>query len=176
MIRIKILSAAALALAALSAHAQSPDAAAPTPFRVGVLLGTVEEHGDSEPLAQVTLGVDFDRTWSVEALAAFGVGSWEPFGQEEGRRQFDSAYGARVLATLPLAERWSLVGGLGVVSAKEAVGHGVFVHDKLESKASPMVSLSANYHLGRRWSLGVEVSSFTQAHTFNAGLRSDFHF
>ena len=168
------LTAAALALAALSAHAQSPDAAAATPFRFGLQAGTVQDHGDSEGLLQATLGYEFDRTWSAEALFA-GALDVAPFGQEVGHREFESAWGARVLATLPL-ERWSLVGGLGVVSVREEIGQGYFVHTGHESKASPMVSVSANYRLGRRWSLGVEASSFTEAHTFDLGLRSDFHF
>jgi hypothetical protein len=39
-----------------------------------------------------------------------------------------------------------------------------------------MVSLSAMYRLGRRWSLGAEVSSYTQPHSVNAALRAEFHF
>ncbi len=39
-----------------------------------------------------------------------------------------------------------------------------------------MVSLAADYRLGRRWSLGLEVSSFTVEHTFNVGVHGVFHF
>jgi hypothetical protein len=40
-------------------------------------------------------------------------------GLREGDREFDSAVGARVLATLPVGDRWSLVGGLGVVGFRD---------------------------------------------------------
>ncbi|MBC7666485.1 MAG: outer membrane beta-barrel protein [Caulobacter sp.] len=174
--KIRILSAAALALAALSAHAQSADADAPTHWKFGVQLGTVQDHADTEPVAQVSLGYAFDRTWSVEALANVSLLFIRAGGQGPDDHQFDNAFGGRVLATLPLGERWNVVGGLGVVNFEDEIGNGTIFGSTHQHKTSPMVSLSTNYRLGRRWSLGVEASSFTAANTFNLGLRADFHF
>ena len=173
---IRILAAAALAIGTLSAQAQSTDAEAATHWKFGVQFGTVQDHNDTEPVAQVSLGYDLDRTWSVEALANISMVVVRTGGQQPGQREFDSAFGARVLAALPLAERWSLVGGLGVVAFEDELGNGTLFASTREHKASPMVSLAATYRLGRRWSLGLETSSYTQAHTFNVGLRSEFHF
>jgi len=39
-----------------------------------------------------------------------------------------------------------------------------------------MVSGAAMYRVSRRWSLGLELSSFTAAHTFNAGVKGEIHF
>ena len=52
---------------------------------------------------------------------------------------------------------------------KDETGNGTLLGSDKHTSTSPMVSLAAMYRLGRRWSLGVETSSFTQAHTFNAG-------
>ena len=174
--KIRIVTAAALAIATLSAQAQSTDAEARTHGRFGVQLGTVQDHSDTEPVAQVSLGYDFDRTWSVEALATISLVAIRTGGQQPGDREFDSAVGGRVLATLPLGERASLVAGLGLVAFEDEVGNGTLFESTREHKTSPMVSLAANWRLGRRWSLGVETSSYTQAHTFNVGLRSEFYF
>jgi hypothetical protein len=173
---IRILSAAALAIATLSAQAQSTDAEAATHWKFGVQLGTVQDHNDTEPTAQVSLGYEIDRTWSVEALANVSLLFIRTGGQQPGDREFDSAVGARVLATLPLGERWNLVGGLGMVAFEDEVGNGTLFESTRENRTSPMVSLAATYRLGRRWSLGLETSSYTQAHTLNVGLRSEFHF
>jgi hypothetical protein len=93
---------------------------------------------------------------------------------KQGDREFDNAFGARVLATLPLSERWNLTGGLGVVQSSDEVGTGGW--SVTERKTGPMVSLAAMYRMRRRWSMGVEISSFTRSHTFNAGLRGEIHF
>jgi hypothetical protein len=173
---IRILSVAALAVATLSAQAQSADTEAATHWKFGVQFGTVQDHSDTEPVAQFSLGYALDRTWSVEALASISLISIRTGGQQPGDHEFDGAFGGRVLATLPLGERWNLVGGLGVVSFEDEIGNGTVFESTREHKTSPMVSLAATYRLGRRWSLGVETSSYTQAHTFNVGLRSEFHF
>ena len=178
MICIKNLFVAALALAALSAHAQSAEADAPTHWKFGVQLGTVQDHDDTEPVAQVSLGYAIDRTWSVEALAnvSLVVIRTGAGGQGSDNHQFDAAFGGRVLATLPLGERWNVVGGLGVVNFEDEIGNGTLFGSTHRHATSPLVSLSTNYRLGRRWSLGVEASSFTEEHTFNVGLRGDFRF
>ncbi len=136
----------------------------------------MQDHNNTEPAAQVSLGYDIDRTWSVEALANVSLVILRDGGLQAGDREFDHAVGARVLAALPLGDRWRLVGGLGVVQFEDETGNGTIFGTDKHSKTSPMVSLSAMYRLGRRWSLGVEASTFTQAHTFNAGLRGEFHF
>ena len=93
-----------------------------------------------------------------------------------GDREFDYALGARALATLPLSERWSLVGGLGVVKFEDEVGRGASLDPVTEDRTSPMVSLAASYRMSRRWSLGLEVSTYTKVHGVNAGLRGELHF
>jgi hypothetical protein len=165
-----------LAATACAAQAQPVDAASPTHWRFGVQLGTVQYRNNTEPAAQVSLGYDIDRTWSVEALANVSMLFIRDGGLKEGDREFDHAVGGRVLAALPLGDRWRLVGGLGVVQFEDETGGGPLEDTTKHSKTSPMVSLAAMVRLGRRWSLGVEASSFTQAHTFNAGLRGEFHF
>ena len=165
-----------LAATACAAQAQSSDLASPTHWRFGVQVGTVQDRNNTEPAAQVSLGYDIDRTWSVEALANVSLLFVREGGLQAGDREFDHAMGARVLAALPLGERWRLVGGLGLVQFEDETGAGTLVDNVKHSKTSPMVSLAAMVRLGRRWSLGVEASSFTQAHTFNAGLRGEFHF
>jgi hypothetical protein len=136
----------------------------------------VQDRNNTEPTGQLSLGYAIDRTWSVEALANFSLAFIRDGGLQQGDREFDSAVGARVLATLPLSDRWRLVGGLGVVQFRDETGSGTLSDNVKHSKTSPMVSLAAMFRVGRRWSLGVETSSFTQAHSFNAGLRSEFHF
>ena len=173
---IRFLSAAALAIATMSAQAQSTDAAPASPWKFGVQFGTVQDRDNTEPVAQVSMGYALDRTWSVEALACFSLLFIREGGQQAGQREFDSAVGGRVLANLPLGDRWSLAAGLGVVAFEDEIGNGTLVASNTQHKTSPMLSLAATYRLGRRWSLGVETSSFTQAHTFNVGLRSEFHF
>ncbi len=171
-----MLSAALLAGATFAAQAQSPDEMAPTHWRFGFQFGTVQDHDNTEPTAQLSLGYDINRTWSVEALANVSLLFIRMGGLQPGDREFDSALGARVLATLPLSERWSLAGGLGVVQVEDEIGNGTGLGNTHEYKTSPMVSLAATYRLGRRWSLGIETSSFTQMHSFNTGLRAQFHF
>ncbi|HEY8976001.1 MAG TPA: outer membrane beta-barrel protein [Burkholderiaceae bacterium] len=176
MNKIRILCAAVLAGASFAAAAQSGDDAAPTHWRFGVQLGTVADHNNTEPVGQISLGYDFDRTWSVEALASFSLAFVRDGGLQQGDREFNDAVGARVLAALPMGDRWRLVGGLGLVNFSEDVGVGMPAENDHVHKTSPMVSLAAMYRLGRRWSLGAEVSSFTQPHSVNAGLRAEFHF
>lgn len=171
-----LATAATLACVAFAAQAQAVADMAPTHFRFGVQLGTVQDHNNTEPAAQISLGYDIDRTWSVEALADVSLLFMRMGGLQPGDREFDYAVGARVLANLPLSDRWSLVGGLGLVKFEDEVGAGFYVKNITQDRTSPMVSLAAKYRLGRRWSLGLEVSSFTQVHGFNAGLRGEFHF
>ena len=161
---------------ACAAQAQSVDAMAPTHWRFGVQLGTVQDHDNTEPAGQISLGYDIDRTWSVEALADVSLLFMRDGALQPADRQSNYAVGARALAALPLGERWRLVGGLGVVKFEDETGVGTLSDSVKHTKTSPMVSLAAMYRLGRRWSLGAEVSTFTQAHTFNAGLRGEFHF
>lgn len=94
---------------------------------------------------------------------------------DPGEHEFNSAIGGRVLATLPLGERWSVVGGLGVVSFSDDVGMGIHGVDRT-NKTSPMVSASLMYRKSRRWSFGAEVASFTSAHATSVGLKTEFHF
>jgi len=176
MNKIRILCAALLAGASFVAAAQSGDDAAPTRWRFGIQLGTVQDHGSTEPVGQVSLGYDFDRTWSVEALASVSLLFMRDGWLQQGDHEFTSAVGGRVLATLPMGDRWRLVGGLGLVDVSDDVGNGSVSGNDHVHKTSPMVSLAAMYRLGRRWSLGAEVSSFTQTHGANAGLRAEFHF
>ena len=165
-----------MAAASLGAQAQSADEMAPTHWRFGFQGGVVQDHGRTEPSLQVSLGYDIDRTWSVEALANVSALFIRMGGLNEGEHEFDSAVGGRVLATLPVSDHWNLVGGLGVVQFEEETGHGFDVANSHDHKTSPMVSLAATYRMSRRWSLGLEVSSFTQAHSVNTGLRGEFHF
>jgi hypothetical protein len=172
-----MLFAAVLASAALGVQAQSADAAgaaAVKPFRFGFQFGTVQDHNNTEPVVQLSLGYDFDRTWSVEALGTVSLLFMRMGAMQAGDREFDSAVGARALATLPLAEHWNMVGGLGVVQFRDEVGDGL--HNITNSKTSPMVSLAMMYKKSRHWSFGVELSSYTSVHSFNAGLRSEVHF
>jgi hypothetical protein len=96
-----------------------------------------------------------------------GTDSTQPY-------EFDSAYGARVLAALPVAGNWSLVGGLGVTRIHEE--RGLTIHGYGRDRVGAMVSAAAMYRIDRRWSVGLELSSFTQSHTFDAGLRGEIHF
>ena len=139
-------------------------------------FGTAQGYNRTEPTGQISLGYDIDRTWSVEALANVSLIFIREGGPQPGEREFDDALGGRVLATLPLGDRWSLVGGVGVVQVEHDLGNAGLVGNTHEYKTSPLVSLSAMIRLGRRWSVGLETSSYTSAHTFNAGLRSEFHF
>ncbi len=111
--------------------------------------------------------------WRAPSLSALFI---RVGGLQQGDREFTSAVGARALATLPLGDRWNLVGGLGVVQYQEDVGDGAMLGNVHEHRTSPMVSLAAAYRMSRRWSLGPELSSFTAEHSFNAGIRGEFHF
>ena len=149
---------------------------APTHWRLGIQVGSVQDHNNTEPAAQISLGYDINRTWSVEAVGNVSLLFIRIGGMQQGDREFDYAAGVRVLASLPLSDRWSLVGGLGVVRFEDEVGTGTGADNIIQDRTSPMVSLAASYRMSRRWSLGLEVSSFTQVHGFNAGLRGEFHF
>lgn len=175
MKNLRITCAAVLACASFAAMAQSGDDVAPTHWHFGIQLGTVQDHNNTEPAGQVSLGYDFNRNVSVEALAHISLLIMRIGGLKEGDREFDSAVGGRVLGSLPLGDQWKLTGGLGVVAFQDEIGDatGNNVH---HHKTSPMVSLAAMYRMSRRWSLGAEVSSFTVEHTANAGLRAEFHF
>jgi hypothetical protein len=177
--KIRLLGAAVLAGAAFAAQAQSADDRAPTNWRFGVQLGSVKDRGQTDPAVQISMGYDINRYFSVEALGNLSLlFIREGSGLTEGEHEFDQAFGVRALGTLPLGDRWSLVGGVGVVQFEDEVGTGtgLFGDTRRQSKASPMVSLASTWRIGRRWSLGVEASSFTQAHTTNVGLRGEFHF
>ncbi len=171
---IRILSAAILACASLAAQAQSTDAAPDTHWKAGLQLGTVHDNGKTEPSAQLTFGYDIDRTWSVEALFNVNVLLVRDGTVDTDPYEFDGAYGVRVLAVLPLSERWSLVGGLGVTQVHEE--RGLAIHGPSRDRAGAIVSAAAMYRVSRRWSVGLEASSFTQAPTFNLGLRGEIHF
>ena len=166
-----------MAAAVFSAHAQSADAMAPPHWRFGVQFGAAQDHGKSEPTGQISLAYDLDRTWSVEALANISLIFVRDGDLQAGQREFDSAVGARVLGTLPLGDRWSLVGGLGVVQVESDIGNNlIYAGNEHEYKTSALVSAAAMYRLGRRWSIGVEAASYPQAHAFNTALRAEFHF
>jgi hypothetical protein len=162
-----------LAGATIAAQAQSADDR-PTHWKAGIQVGTVHDNGKGEPSAQISFGYEIDRTWSVEALlntnllfVRDGTDPTQPY-------EFDSAYGARVLAALPVSGNWSLVGGLGVTRIHEE--RGLTIHGYGRDRVGAMVSAAAMYRIDRRWSVGLELSSFTQSHTFNAGLRGEIHF
>jgi hypothetical protein len=174
---IRILAAAALACAAFGAQAQAVDDDLPTTHgRFGIQLGTVQDHNNTEPVAQLSLGYDFNRTWSVEALADVSLLFIRMGALNAGDREFDYAIGGRVLANLPLSDNWSLVGGLGLVKFEDEVGVGSDANNITQSRTTPMVSLAAKYRVSRHWSLGLEVSSFTKVHGVNGGLRAELHF
>jgi hypothetical protein len=120
------------------------------------------------------MAYEFDRTWGVEALFNANALFERDGAVDNGVYEFDHAWGVRGLATLPLGERWSLVGGLGVAQVNETPG--LALHAGSRNRTGAMVSLAPTYRIGRRWSMGLEVSSFTQAHTVNLGLRGEFHF
>ena len=171
---IRTTCAAVLACASFAAAAQS-DGPVTKPFRFGFQFGTVQDHNNTEPVVQVSMGYEFNRNVSVEALANVSLLFIRMGGLNQGDREFDSAIGGRVLGTLPLGDSWELKGGLGVVSFQDEIGTGTG-HDDTHHRTSPMVSLSAMYRLPRHWALGAEVSSFTAEHTLNAALRAELHF
>lgn len=171
---IRTFCAAALACASFAASAQS-DEPVKKPFRFGFQFGTVQDHNNTEPAFQVSMGYELNRTVSVEALANVSLLFMRMGGMQAGDREYDSAIGARVLGALPLGEQWELKGGLGVVSFTDELGNGTG-HNDTRHKTSPMVSASLMYRLPRHWALGAEVSSFTAEHTLNAGLRAELHF
>jgi hypothetical protein len=175
MKNLRVTCAAVLACASFAAMAQTGDAAASTHWRFGLQLGTVQDHDNTEPAAQVSMGYDFNRNVSVEALADISLLFMRVGGLKQGDREFDSAVGARVLGSLPLGDQWMLTGGLGVVAFQDEIGDATG-NNVSHHRTSPMVSLAAMYRMSRRWSLGAEVSSFTAEHTANAGLRAEFHF
>lgn len=162
--------------ASLVVHAQASvkEPAADTHWKFGFQVGSVHDNGKTEPDLQLSFGYDIDRTWSVEALASInllierdGIGS-------TGIYEFDHAYGGRVLATLPLSQRWSVVGGLGVVQVHEDPDLNYFVAGRDRTEA--LVCASLMYRANRHWAMGVEASTFAQSHTFNLGLRGEIHF
>lgn len=162
-----------LAASTFAAQAQSDDAAPPH-GHFSIQFGNANDHSQGNPVMQATLGYDFDKTWSVEAIGMLNLAFIRSGYLRNGDHEFNEAEGVRALATLPLSDRFSLVAGLGLVHFSEGVGTDE--QNITHTKDTPMVSLAAMYRLGRRWSLGVEVSSFTSAHTVNEGLKAEFHF
>jgi len=175
MNKIRILCAAALACASLAAQAQSDDREFPGhPWHLGIQVGDVQDHGRGNPVAQVSLGYDIDRTFGVEALANISLLFMRDGALKQDDSLFDSAVGARALASLPLGESWKLTGGLGVVRFQDEVGDAG--RNVTRQKTSPMVSLSAMFRSSRRWTVGAEIASFTSSHATSVGLRGEFHF
>lgn len=170
---VRILCAAVLAGASFAAAAQS-GAAPDTHWHAGVQLGSVHDNGKSEPSVQITFGYDIDRTWAVEALLNGNLLFVRDGTTPEAPYEFDSAWGGRVLATLPVGGNWNLVGGLGATTVHEE--RGLTMHGYSRERGGVMVSGAAMYRVNRRWSVGLELASFTRAHTFNAGLRGEIHF
>jgi len=68
--------------------------------------------------------------------------------------------------------RWHA--GLQLGSVHEE--RGLALHGYSRERGGLMVSGAAMYRVSRRWSLGLELSSFTAAHTFNAGVKGEIHF
>ena len=79
-----------------------------------------------------------------------------------------------MLATLPLSEKWNLVGGLGIVKTHEELS--LDDHGPSRDKTGALVSLAAMYRVNRHWAMGVEASTFTGSSTLNLGLRGEIHF
>lgn len=175
MNKIRILCAAALACASLTAQAQSEDREFPGhPWHFGVQVGDVQDHGKGNPVAQISLGYDIDRRFAVEALANVSLLFMREGTLQQGDSIFDDAIGGRALASLPLGENWKLTGGLGVVRFEDEIGDAG--RNVTRQKTSPMVSLSLMYRSNRRWTVGAEVASFTSAHATSVGLKGEFHF
>ena len=167
-----------MASAALAAQAQStvPDGAFDTHWKFGVQAGSVHDNGKSEPSLQLTFGYEFNPTFAIEALANVNL-LFERDGNiidDRSTYEFNSALGARALATLPLSDRWSLVGGLGVVQVNEELGLALHGYDRYKTEA--LVSAAMMYRMNRHFGLGVEASTFTQSHTLNLGVRGEVHF
>jgi hypothetical protein len=172
---IRILCAAALACASLAVQAQSDAGTAPAhPWHFGIQVGDVQDHGEGNPVAQLTFGYDIDRSFGVEALANVSLLFMREGALKKDDTLYDSAVGARALASLPLGEEWKLTGGLGVVRFEDEVGDGA--HNRVRQKTSPLVSVSAMYRKSHRWTFGAEVASFTSAHALSVGLRGELHF
>jgi Outer membrane protein beta-barrel domain len=171
--KIRTIAAALLAATTVAAQAQSENLAR-TPIRLGFQFGAVQGHSRTEPVTQVTLGYEIDRTFSVEALANITLLLVRMGNVTPGEREFNRALGARALAALPLGERWNLVGGLGVVQFADV--EGTVNGDVFHRRASPLVSASLMYRTTRRWSFGAEVASFTSAHATSMGLRAELRF
>jgi hypothetical protein len=171
---IRNTCAAALACASFAAAAQSGGDNADTHWKFSIQGGTVQDNRKTEPSLQLGMAYEFDRTWGVEALANLNALFERDGAIDNGVYEFDHAWAVRGLATLPLSERWSLVGGLGISQVNETPG--LALHAGSRNRTGAMVSLAPTYRIGRRWSMGLEVSSFTQAHTFDVGLRGEFHF
>lgn len=170
-----VVAAALLASATLAAQAQSTTAP-DTRWHFGMQVGTVRDHADTEPVAQLTFGYDIDSIWSVEALLSASLLFERDGGAlRQDRREFDDAVGARVLAALPLSERWKLLAGLGLQQLQDERGLGDGQNETFK-KTGALVSLAAMYRANRHWSMGLEASTFAQSHTLNLGLRGEIHF
>ena len=174
---IRILAAATLACASLAAQAQSTeDTSHDTHWKFGVQAGTVHDNARTEPSLQLSFGYEINRIWAVEALANVnalfvrdGAGNGDNLTYE-----FDSAFGGRVLATLPLSDKWNFVGGLGVVKVHEDLGLGITGPSR--DRTGALVSASLMSRMNRHFGLGVEASTFAQSHTLNLGVRGEVHF
>ena len=158
----------------MAAQAQSVGGAPPTHWKFGFQGGTVHDNSKTEPVIQLTFGYDIDPTWSVEALVSLNALFERDGIGQTGIYEFDQAYGGRVLATLPLSQQWSVVGGLGAVEVHE--DPDLDYHAPGRNRTEAMVSAALMYRANRHWSMGVEASSFTASHTFNLGLRGEMHF
>jgi hypothetical protein len=163
-----------MACASLAAHAQAPVfETPPTNWRLGIQVGSVHD-GKTEPVAQIGLGYRFDPTWTVEALGVFNLLFVRDGATNSGPFEFDHAFGARVVAGMPLNERWDLRAGVGVMSVSEE--RGLDIHGDKRDRADAMLSLTTMYRMTRHWSMGAEVSTFPRTHSLNLGLRGEVHF
>jgi hypothetical protein len=171
---IRIVAAAAMACASLASHAQAPEyETPPTNRRFGIQVGSLHD-GKSEPVAQIGVGYRVDPTWTVEALGIINLLFMRDGATNSGPFEFDHAFGARLVAGMPLTERWDLRAGVGVMSVSEL--RGLDIHGDRRDRTDAMLSLATMCRMTRHWSMGAEVSTLARTHAVNVGLRGEVHF
>lgn len=163
-----------MACASLAAHAQAPVfETPPTNWRLGIQVGSVHD-SKTEPVAQIGFGYRIDPTWTVEALGVFNLLFVRDGATNSGPFEFDHALGARVVAGMPLNERWDLRAGVGAMSVSEE--RGLDMHGDKRDRTDAILSLTTMYRMTRHWSMGAEISTFSRTHSLNLGLRGEVHF
>ncbi len=173
---IRILAAAALAGAAVLAHAAD---AAPAPghhFQVGIDIGAVSLNKSSEfyPSAQITAGYRFNPNFAIEGVALTNLLFLRDGIDSNGPWEFEYFLGLRGVGYLPLDDHWELMGAAGAGEVEQS--RNLSIDGPTRHRTDGQLAAGLIYRRNSHWSMGFEASTLVRTQTINLALRGEIHF